>query len=158
MNSADIQLWGQTVGAVSLDANSSRAFFQFEPDFLESGLDVAPVMMPLNENIFSFPDLIRTSFKGLPWTWSPTPSPTNSETKSSTNGLHNSGRQPGSFTAIERLCYTGTRGMGALEFFPAVGPNPTQGQNVEVSQLVALANEIVSERDHFDTQLTSRRT
>ncbi len=57
------------------------------------------------------------------------------------------GRTAGSFNAVERLCYTGARGMGALEFVPGAGPKPQRAHKVEIEALVKLASDILSGRD-----------
>ena len=150
---AEIQLWGRTIAALIQPDNRGPVSFEYHPDFIGSNIQVAPLMMPLKKELFSFPDLTRTSFKGLPGLVTDS-LPDKFGNQVIDQWLRNSGRPAGSFTAIERLCYTGTRGMGALEFLPAVGPNPTQGQSLDISHLVTLANTVISERDHFDTQLT----
>ena len=61
--------------------------------------------------------------------------------------LARQGRTPESFNAVERLCYTGTRGMGALEFAPALGPVARRSSHLEISKLVELASEVLSHRD-----------
>jgi serine/threonine-protein kinase HipA len=53
--------------------------------------------------------------------------------------LATQGRQPDSFTALERLCYLGERGMGALEFAPTTGPRARQASHIDISHLVELA-------------------
>ena len=57
------------------------------------------------------------------------------------------GRTPESFQAIERLCYIGSRGMGALEFAPALGPGPRHATKLRVDALVALASEVLRHRN-----------
>lgn len=63
--------------------------------------------------------------------------------------LARQGRTPESFNAVERLCYTGKRGMGALEFMPVLGLRARTSTKVEVDALVALASEILTRRDGF---------
>src|SRR5690606_35983019 len=60
--------------------------------------------------------------------------------------LATQGRTAESFNAVERLCYTGARGMGALEFVPALGPKPGQATKIEVDALVRLAGEVLAHR------------
>jgi len=47
---------------------------------------------------------------------------------------------------VERLCYTGARGMGALEFVPALGPRPRKAARIEIGALVQLASEMLAQR------------
>src|SRR3546814_19284410 len=60
--------------------------------------------------------------------------------------LAEQGRTAGSFDPVERLCYTGRRGMGALEFEPATGERREQGQPVDIAPLVELANRVIAAR------------
>ena len=66
--------------------------------------------------------------------------------------LATQGRTPESFNAVERLCYTGARGMGALEFVPATGPKPRRASKIEVAALVRLAGEVLTHRLSFPGQ------
>jgi serine/threonine-protein kinase HipA len=143
---AEIQLWGKTIGAVSLDDGAATARFAYDPAFLRSGIEVAPLMMPLSGRVYSFPALNPDSFHGLPGLLA------DALPDKFGNALINAwlvrqGRRPESFNAIERLCYTGSRGMGALEFLPSTGPAAKSSEAVAVDQLVALASEILSQRE-----------
>ena len=71
--------------------------------------------------------------------------------------LATQGRTPESFNAVERLCYTGARGMGALEFVPALGPKPQTAKKIEIDALVKLASEILSQRTKLKTSFASDR-
>jgi serine/threonine-protein kinase HipA len=64
-------------------------------------------------------------------------------------------RSPGSASAIERLCYMGTRGTGALEFAPVEGPDLSGDEEIEIGELVELASRVLAERDGFDTSLAT---
>lgn len=143
---AEIRLWGKPIGAVSLDDGETTARFAYDPPFLRSKIEVAPLMMPLSERIYAFPSLNPESFHGLPGLLA------DALPDKFGNALINAwlirqGRRPESFNAIERLCYTGSRGMGALEFLPSTGPSAKASKAVAVDQLVALASEILSQRE-----------
>ena len=66
MNLSEVRLWGRTIGAVSWDPTQSCAFFEYDPEFLKSQIELAPLTMPLAAQIYSFPALSKTSFHGLP--------------------------------------------------------------------------------------------
>ena len=66
MTSAAIQLYGTTVGAVSWDATRRLAYFEYDPGFISSGIEISPLHLPLRPGVFSFPDLNRRTFQGLP--------------------------------------------------------------------------------------------
>lgn len=146
MTIAEVKLWGRTIGAVSWDDDRGFANFEYDPAFIDSGRELAPLMMPLSGEIYSFPALARETFSGLPGLLA--------DSLPDTFGnalidawLARQGRSPGHFNSVERLCYTGTRGMGALEFVPATGPSYTQSEQVDVAALVELASEILTKRN-----------
>ena len=149
---AKVRLWGTTIGAAVLEDGQRTASFQYDPAFTESGIEVAPLMMPLSNKIYSFPELSQNSFHGLPGLLA------DSLPDKFGNALINAwlarqGREPESFNSVERLCYTGFRGMGALEFLPATGPVATNDTVIAVDRLVELASEIFSHRDGLQTRL-----
>ncbi|MDT8439997.1 MAG: HipA N-terminal domain-containing protein, partial [Wenzhouxiangellaceae bacterium] len=61
--------------------------------------------------------------------------------------LARQGRSPGSMNPVERLCYTGARGMGALEFRPRIGPEARRTRRLELDALVELASEVLTRRE-----------
>jgi serine/threonine-protein kinase HipA len=131
---AEVQLWGRTIGAVSLEEGREVAAFQYDRAFAASGIELSPVVMPLSERVYEFPALLADSLpdkfgNALIDAW-----------------LATQGRTAGSFSAVERLCYTGARGMGALEFAPVIGPKPRKASKIEVDALVRLAGEVLTHR------------
>jgi len=142
----EVILWGRPIGAVSWDEASRCATFQYEPTFIESGIEVAPLMMPLSERAYRFPALPQGTFHGLPGLLADS-LPDRYGNALINKWLASQGRSPESFNPIERLCYTGKRGMGALEFSPAIGPKPQKANRIEIDALVTLASEVLSERN-----------
>ena len=55
---------------------------------------------------------------------------------------------------VERLLYTGSRGMGALEFEPPAGPAGDDGEPVDIAPLVELANRVLNRRETLTGSLT----
>ena len=121
---AEVKLWGTTIGAVVLEEGQQTAAFQYDSTFVSSGIQVAPLMMPLGQQTYSFPALSPSSFHGLPGLLADS-LPDKFGNALIDAWLARQGRAPESFNAVERLCYTGNRGMGALEFVPATAPMPT---------------------------------
>ncbi len=145
MTSARVTLWGTTVGAVTWIPDRELGVFQYQPEFLASGIQLSPLMMPLAEFPYEFPALARNTFKGLPGLLADS-LPDRYGNAVIDAWLAEQGRSAASFHSVERLCYLGSRGMGALEFEPqTVGP-PTQSAAIEVEALVILANEVLDER------------
>lgn len=142
---AKVQLWGRTIGAVLLDAGRDVAAFQYDAAFARSGIELSPLRMPLSDRVYEFPALPRNTFHGLPGLLADS-LPDKFGNALIDAWLATQGRTPQSFSAVERLCYTGSRGMGALEYAPALGPKPRQTSKIEVDALVRLAGEVLTHR------------
>ena len=144
MTVATVRLWGRTIGAVSWNDDRDVAHFEYGSDFLPGGREVAPLTMLLASEIYSFPALPRQTFHGLPGLLADS-LPDRFGSALIDAWLARQGRDPGDFNAVERLCYVGPRGMGALEFLPATGPT-SRSARVDVGALVELAGEILTRR------------
>ena len=145
MTLAKVKLWGRTIGAVALRDQDRFAAFQYDPAFAESGIEVAPIQMPLSNRVYVFPDLPERTFYGLPGLLADS-IPDRFGHALVDAWLATQGRTPQSFNAVERLCYTGTRGMGALEFAPTLGPKPQRTKTIDIDALVELASDILTHR------------
>ena len=143
---AEVLLWGRTIGAVSLEDGAHIAAFQYDPAFLASGIELSPIIMRLSRRVYQFPSLPQVSFHGLPGLLADS-LPDKFGNALIDAWLATQGRRPESFNAIERLCYIGVRGMGALEFAPAKGPSLRQSAKVQVDDLVNLASQVLTHRD-----------
>ncbi|GAC1522167.1 MAG: type II toxin-antitoxin system HipA family toxin [Thermoleophilaceae bacterium] len=149
-----VHLWGSRIGAVSQDAAGDPAVFEYTPEFAHSEIELSPLRMPTGggrARRFTFPALAE-SFRGLPGLLADS-LPDRFGNAVIDAWLSRQGRTPESFDAVERLCYIGTRGMGALEFQPTLGPTPAPGRDLEVAALVQLASEILAQREGLDAAL-----
>lgn len=151
---ARVLLWGRTIGAVLLEDGEETAVFEYTPEFAASGIQVSPLAMPLRDRPYSFPALSYETFKGLPGLLADS-LPDRYGNALIDRWLARQGRDPESANAVERLCYMGVRGMGALEFAPAKGPDPSPEEDIQIAELVELASAILSERDEFETTLAA---
>jgi serine/threonine-protein kinase HipA len=151
---AQIKLWGTTVAAASLD-ETGVCKFEYDADFQKSGIEVSPIMMPLSGEIYRFPALPRDTFYGLPGLLADV-LPDKFGNALIDAWLATQGRTADSFNIIERLCYSGRRGMGALEFEPATNPATAKpAEALEVARLVDLASEVLSNREQLHTRFGS---
>lgn len=148
MTVAEVKLWGRIIGAVSWDENAEFANFEYDPEFIGSGIEVAPITMLLSDQIYSFPALPRETFHGLPGLLADS-LPDDFGNALIDAWLAKDGRDPTSFNPVERLCYTGNRGMGALEYVPSQGPSGTGSEPVDVQALVELASDILTKRNNL---------
>ncbi len=153
---AEVRLWGRTIGAVTLEDGRDYAAFQYEPVFAGSGIAVSPVTMPLGNTVYEFPALPRNTFSGLPGLLADS-LPDRFGHALIDAWLATQGRKPDSFNAVERLCYIGTRGMGALEFVPNIGPRPQRARKIEIDALVQLASEVLLHRDGLQASFAGKR-
>ncbi|HKB57718.1 MAG TPA: HipA domain-containing protein [Lacunisphaera sp.] len=143
---AEVRLWGRTIGAVSLEDGSVHADFQYDPAFARSGIEVSPLTMPLGNQVYRFPALPLNTFHGLPGLLADS-LPDRFGNALIDAWLAMQGRISASFNPVERLCYTGARGMGALEFAPVLGPRAGTAHRIEIDALVELASEVLTQRD-----------
>lgn len=143
---AEVRLWGRTIAAVSLEEGQEIAALQYDPEFARSGIQIAPFMMPLSTRIHTFPALALRSFHGLPGLLADS-LPDKFGNALIDAWLATQGRSSESFNAVERLCYTGTRGMGALEFAPVLGPRAQNASKLKLDALVDLASQVLSHRN-----------
>lgn len=148
---ATVRIWGREVGALAWDAKRGLGQFEYDPKFLQNGFEIAPLMMPLHRGVFSFPELNPKTFHGLPGLLADI-LPDRFGNRLIDLWLKTQGRSVENFTPVERLCYMGTRGMGALEFKPAL-INSGKALPLEVDELTKLAREILSDRKSLKVKL-----
>ena len=152
MTWAEVRLWGRTIGAVSMGDGDTHAAFQYDPAFARSGIEVSPITMPLGDRIYTFPALPPATYHGLPGLLADS-LPDRFGHAVIDAWLSAQGRSPESFDAVERLCYIGSRGMGALEFAPSTGPATRAAKVLRVDVLVERASSILSQRQDWKTSL-----
>lgn len=149
---ANVFLWGKRVGAVAWNPERQLAEFEYAPSFLDDGFDVSPLTLPRRKGIFSFAGLNPDTYRGLPGLLS------DSLPDRFGNALINvwlarQGRSADDFSSVERLCYIGSRGMGALEFKPALVRQSTRTVPVEIAELTKLANQVLNDREALTVNL-----
>ncbi|MDI9223885.1 type II toxin-antitoxin system HipA family toxin [Pantoea sp. EA-12] len=143
----------QDVGAVSFDSEKGVGAFEYTSSFIKQGIELSPLKMPLSTQIYRFPELAFPTFKGLPGLIA------DSLPDDFGNAVLNAwvagqGKQPDDITPLQRLQYTGRRGMGALEYAPATKLRSLNASNsIEITSLVAIAQEILDARGAFSTEL-----
>lgn len=151
MVNAEVMMWGERVGAVAWDERRNMAAFRYDRDFAAKGIELSPLKMPVEGNqVYEFPELQSNTFNGLPglladvlpdafgralldkWLIS----------------INKTFANP-----VERLCYQGKRGMGALEFVPAYADYLEQSEKLEIDSLIAVANQALANKEAFQANL-----
>ena len=151
IETATVKLWGERAGAVSWHPDG-YGVFEYDPGFLQHGLDLSPIHMSIHggDTLFAFPGLSRETYKGLPGLLADS-LPDKFGNAIIDAWLARQGRTPGDFSPIERLCYTGNRGMGALEFHPAVDGRFQESAPVEIAELVQLAQSVTHRQENLSS-------
>jgi len=152
---AEVRLWGSLIGAVSLEEEARVATFQYNAEFVPSGIQLSPLVMPLSQRLYQFPALPAGSFHGLPGLLADS-LPDRFGNALIDAWLATQGRRPDDFNAVERLCYVGTRGMGALEFRPAMGPALQASKKISLDALVELASNVLTHRNSLQVSFSPK--
>lgn len=158
MITVNVSIWGIKMGVVSWNHEKGYASFEIVPDFPQHGLDLAPLTMPLEdmirgERLFEFPNLSRETYSGLPALLSDS-LPDAFGNLVIKAWLESQGRDAKSFSPVEKLSYISTRGMGALEYFPANYNQASTQDNIELDKLLQLVEKVLDDRNKFRTNLT----
>lgn len=153
MTTATVRLWGTDIGYVSMNPDERYARFEYDPAFAHMGIEPAPLVMPVEAGrIYQFRELAPRAFHGLPGLLADS-LPDKYGNRLIDIWLAGTGRSPESFNAVDRLCYAGRRGMGALEFEPAASPRERADRSLEIAQLVDLAALAFAEKEALHTRL-----
>ena len=159
ITTAFVKIWGETIGAVAWNAQTGVASFEYEPKFINTKIDLAPLKIPIsnsNNRIFSFPELrdVKT-FKGLPGLLADV-LPDDYGNQLINSWLAQNGRPENSMNPVELLCFIGTRGMGALEFEPSQLTVNKKAFDIEIDNLISLSQKMLSKREGFETNLSEK--
>ena len=143
---AEVYLWGTRVGIIHQDLDKPYASFEYDGDFLKSGIEISPIMMPLSNIVYEFPLLSGEPFFGMPGLVVDS-LPDTFGNKVIEQWLVTQRKSIKDFTAIDRLCYMGKRGMGALEYVPASSEISDINENINVSEMVKFASNVLNQRE-----------
>jgi len=152
-NLAEVRLWGELVGALAYDPVSKISTFEYAKEWVRKGCEIAPLRMPLASRKYQFPSLNPETYKGLPAVFSDT-LPDDFGNAVIDAWLARSGRDVNSFTSLERLLYTGRRGMGAIEFEPAISKANTSNEKIEIASLIEMAQLILDQRSNLSEEIS----
>lgn len=152
VNVAQVHLWEHKVGNVYWNEDHGFASFEYEPEFINTGIQVAPLMMPLREQVFSFPALPQGTFLGLPGMLAESlPDAFGRELLDAWLGLQKREKA----NPVERLCFQGKRSMGALEFVPSHERNLETTNSIEIESLVNVAGIALANKESLVTNFSN---
>ena len=136
----DVIVFGQEIGKLGYDINQSKAFFQYHPDFLNSGKykNLFPFIFKRTKPAQIFTEFQQDTFQGLP--------PMIADSLPDTFGniifqewLTLRGIQK--VTPLEQLAYVANRGMGAIEYKPVKALPETS--TVDIDQVIKILEKVL---------------
>ncbi len=151
----EVRCWGTRVGAVALDERTGFYVFEYEPAWVGARVELAPSTMPTDrsQRAFIFPTLPTNTFYRLPAMLADS-LPDDFGNALTTAYLANQGVRPADITALDRLAYLGSRGLGALEFHPTRGPRTRKATAIELGELVVAARSTIAGTVGSEPELT----
>ena len=160
MNTAYVKIWGELVGAIAWNEDTGIAAFEYDPKFKNLNWDLAPLQMSIHseKKKFEFPSLRKKlhgdldTFTGLPGLLADV-LPDRYGNELINIWLAKQGRPQDSMNPVEKLCFIGTRGMGALEFDPVTLKESKKTFSLEIESLVDIAQKMLSKKENFIANL-----
>lgn len=154
MITAKVYLFDLFVGGLLWDEDAQLGLFEYDPEFVKTGIEISPIHLPLAANqTYAFPSLNRETYKGLPAILADS-LPDDFGNALIDAWLAKEGRDKATFTPVERILYQGARGMGALEYRPALDGAAKASESFQIQALVELASEVLSQRESLADRLT----
>lgn len=154
MEVIDVCYKSESIGALSFDSSTGLGAFEYSTKFIKKGIQLSPLKMPLSKHIYRFPQLNYQTFKGLPGLIADS-LPDDFGNAVMNAWVASQGKSIDSITPIQRLQYTGKRGMGALEYIPATKlHNNNTKTDIQIESLVAIAQEVLDLRSNFNVELS----
>ncbi len=147
-NVLKVMLWGMETGRLYWNNGHRKAYFTYSKDFLQKGLDLAPLTLPINspfcqrglgyggntDKLYAgLPEFIADS---LPDHWGNTVFTRWAASRHIP--MHH-------LNAVDRLAFIGKRSMGALEFEPAYEQD-NEAFSLDLLSLYHLAEQLFSQR------------
>lgn len=147
VNFVIVSYLGTDIGVISYDDNANVFPFQFTKEYLDLNIDLSPMHMPasLGQKIYAFPELNYSTFKSLPGFVADSLPDDFGNSILDAWMARNGRTKP--ITPLERLQFTGSRGMGALEFRPANTVfKHDSPSDIELESLIRVAQDVLANR------------
>lgn len=142
----NVLLWNRLVGSLTWDEHIGTTVFAYSKQFLNSGIEISPFLMPVNETIYSFENLNAQTYKHLPPVFADS-LPDDFGNTIMNAWLSKQGKSIASLLPQERLSYIGKRGIGALEYEPVLYQTKERKEDVHLHELVAIANAVLASKE-----------
>ncbi|MDC7231652.1 MAG: type II toxin-antitoxin system HipA family toxin [Spirochaetales bacterium] len=150
-----VVLWGRIIGYLGYPPQQRRyATFEFDRDFMASGIQLSPVHLNYPPARYTFDQLSFKSFHGLPGFIADS-LPDSYGRQLIDIYMAEKGVPASEVTALDRLNYVADRGMGALEFLPGESL-PLNRSALELSDLAELAEIVIRKKAQLHRKLSSQ--
>jgi len=148
-----VEFRGNPVGALSFNAEQQIGYFEYFPEFIKKGIELSPLKMPLSNKIYSFSALDKETFKGLPGLIADS-LPDDFGNAVMNAWVSRQGKLSSEITPLQRLQYTGQRGMGALTYSPSIKRKELESSKlISIESLVTIAQDVLNNRKEFSVNL-----
>ncbi|MBD0319814.1 MAG: type II toxin-antitoxin system HipA family toxin [Gemmatimonadetes bacterium] len=141
MRKLEVRLdWGDEELVVgTLAEQERRVYFEYDAGFLRSPLPISPFKLPPNPGLSEHADRAFAGVFGafadsLPDGWG---------LLLMDRQFRSQGLDPRTLTALDRLAYIGTRGMGALTYHPPAGTEEEQELRIDLDALARQAERVL---------------
>ncbi len=133
-----LSLAGKTYKVGRLAYRDRRAFFEYHPGFLASGLEISPLKLPLAAGVKAGPVDLNEGLHGvfndsLPDGWG---------RLLLDRHLRQRGIEPEQLTPLDRLAHVGSHGMGALVYEPDHAEAPPAGE-LDLDHLAQTSAQVI---------------
>lgn len=146
INEIEIRIWDQVLGYAAYQ-DTKLVYFEYHKEF-PLKYEPAPLMMPRFPNkIWSF-ELNETTYHGLPGLLADA-LPDRYGQNMLTAWFTKQGFSLGEINSLDKLSYLGTRGMGALEFFPNTEP-ALNNSKLEIEKILEVSEKILQKKIDFE--------
>jgi len=144
MKTLEVHIWNVLVGILSFDRQKQKTYFEYSQEYLDSELELSPIIYPKSKGVTEYDYSTTNSFKGLPAFISDS-LPDKFGTEVFYAYLQSKGIKIQEISPLEQLAYRGNRAMGALEFIPSKKMDADK-LNFNLSKLSEISNQITNKK------------
>ena len=139
----EVRCWGRSVGALAYDPRLGLNVFEYTPEWIASGVELSPLHMANRSGTYSFPQLAKETYYGLPAMIADA-LPDAFGNAVIDAWLAAQGIAKFEIKMLDRLAYAGERALGALTFHPAQPNLAGPATAIQIADIVAGARLVLA--------------